>query len=147
MTVISLYQPYATLVVLGLKQFETRSWDTHYRGILGIHATSTMPAWCRNLCLQEPFRNRLSAHGFRADNLPLGKILGTVNLVDTQRTEDWLTEKGEDIDNFVNWYEQYLYGDYSDGRFAWEFQNSRLFDVPIPAKGSLGFWKFNLDNE
>ncbi|GAB4002328.1 hypothetical protein GCM10028807_60770 [Spirosoma daeguense] len=143
MTVISLYQPYATLVMLGFKLFETRSWDTHYRGKLAIHATATMPDWCRNLCLQDPFQNRLTSHGYRSDNLPLGKILGTVELIDTQRTEDWLTEKGSDIENFVYWYEQYLYGDYSDGRFVWQFQSPSLFNTPIVAKGSQGLWNYN----
>ena len=144
MTIISLYQPYATLVVLGLKKFETRGWDTRYRGPLGIHATKVMPDWCRNVCQQHPFHSRLDEYGLKADNLPLGKIVGIVNLVTTQRTEDWLIEKETDLANFNYWYEQYQYGDYSDGRFVWQFQSPASFAVPIPAKGSTGFWKYNL---
>jgi hypothetical protein len=142
MKVISLYQPYATLVMLGLKTFETRGWDTQYRGQIGIHAAAIMPNWCRNLCMQDPFRRRLRAHQLHADNLPLGKILGTVNLVSTQRSEDWLEEKGDDIDNFDYWYEEYLYGDYSDSRFVWKLQNPVPFPTPIQASGSPGFWRY-----
>lgn len=35
---ITLWQPYATLVATGIKQYETRSWPTNYRGPLLIHA-------------------------------------------------------------------------------------------------------------
>ena len=37
MKAITLTQPWATLVMLGQKQWETRSWRTHYTGALAIH--------------------------------------------------------------------------------------------------------------
>lgn len=40
MKYITLRQPWATLVALGLKRYETRSWDTDYRGDLVIHAAA-----------------------------------------------------------------------------------------------------------
>lgn len=36
---LSLWEPWASLVVWGLKLVETRSWQTRYRGRLWIHAT------------------------------------------------------------------------------------------------------------
>lgn len=41
--VLSLWQPWATLVALGVKTIETRSWSTHYRGPLAIHAAARRP--------------------------------------------------------------------------------------------------------
>lgn len=38
MRIISLWQPWASAISLGLKQFETRSWSTNYSGLLAIHA-------------------------------------------------------------------------------------------------------------
>lgn len=38
MKVISIIQPWATLIALGEKKFETRSWKTKYHGELAIHA-------------------------------------------------------------------------------------------------------------
>lgn len=38
MKVITLIQPWATLIALGEKQIETRSWSTKYRGEIAIHA-------------------------------------------------------------------------------------------------------------
>ena len=41
MKVLSLTEPYATLIAKGIKTIETRSWKTNYRGKLYIHASST----------------------------------------------------------------------------------------------------------
>src|SRR4051812_42520238 len=45
--VLSLTQPWASLVAIGAKQIETRSWRTHYRGPLLIHASAGFPGECR----------------------------------------------------------------------------------------------------
>ena len=39
MKALTLYQPYATAIALGLKKYETRSWATSYRGPLAIHTS------------------------------------------------------------------------------------------------------------
>jgi hypothetical protein len=41
MKVLSVRQPYASLLVRGIKRFESRTWSTDYRGPLLIHASST----------------------------------------------------------------------------------------------------------
>jgi hypothetical protein len=41
--VLSLWQPWASLVALGVKTIETRSWSTKYRGPLAIHAAARKP--------------------------------------------------------------------------------------------------------
>lgn len=43
MKVLTLHQPWASLIALGVKTIETRSWSTAYRGPLAIHAGSTWP--------------------------------------------------------------------------------------------------------
>ena len=35
-------QPYATLLAIGAKSIETRSWKTPYRGLLAVHASQTI---------------------------------------------------------------------------------------------------------
>ena len=40
---LSLIQPWATLVAIGAKKVETRSWKTPYRGWLAIHASKAFP--------------------------------------------------------------------------------------------------------
>ena len=41
MKVLSIKEPFATLIKEGKKKIETRSWKTSYRGELYIHASST----------------------------------------------------------------------------------------------------------
>ena len=41
MKVLSIKEPFATLIKAGKKKIETRSWKTSYRGKLYIHASST----------------------------------------------------------------------------------------------------------
>ena len=43
MKVLSLWQPWASLVAFGRKRIETRSWSTSYRGPLMIHAAKRPP--------------------------------------------------------------------------------------------------------
>ena len=38
---ISLWQPWASLIVCGAKEIETRSWSTKVRGTVAIHAAKT----------------------------------------------------------------------------------------------------------
>lgn len=40
MKVLTLHQPWASLIALGVKTIETRSWSTQYRGPLAIHAAA-----------------------------------------------------------------------------------------------------------
>lgn len=43
MKALTLWQPWASLVALGAKRIETRSWSTTYRGPLAIHAAARKP--------------------------------------------------------------------------------------------------------
>ncbi len=38
MKALTLTQPWASLVAVGAKRIETRSWETNYRGTIAIHA-------------------------------------------------------------------------------------------------------------
>jgi hypothetical protein len=41
--VLSMHQPWASLLVQGFKRFEGREWSHKYRGPLWIHATTKKP--------------------------------------------------------------------------------------------------------
>lgn len=130
MRVISLWQPWATLVVIGAKRIETRSWDTKYRGPLLIHAAKT-DSHIKMICGQEYYRD------FIADwrKVPYGAIIGKVMLTGT-------VQFGQ-TNNYSE--QERAFGDYAWGRFGWMLENPQEFKNPIPAKGHQGFWKY--DNE
>ena len=154
-TVISLLQPFASLVVMGAKKIETRSWNTEFRGELYIHASlgkayGPQKLSCRELCYKEPFINFING-GLAYDKLPFGKIIGKVHLVDTFESELLFTyiNHNEDLFNLDNlnihdvYKQEMKFGDYSENRFGWLFRNAQTID-PIPAKGKQGFWNYDL---
>lgn len=127
--VLSLTQPWASAIFLGLKAIETRSWQTNYRGRLYIHASNGMPKYAKEFAADERFMCRLPEIG----KLPLGAIIGHVDLIDIKRTEDLKPGPIEE-----------LYGDYGPGRYGWITDNPVLLETPIPAKGSLGIWRYQV---
>ncbi|MBW4084962.1 ASCH domain-containing protein [Paenibacillus sp. S150] len=132
MKCLTIRQPWATLIALGEKQFETRSWKTAYRGELAIHAGMGID---KAVCKREPFRSALSRHGFTAGNLPLGAIIATSRLADCHKVSLDDAEEG--------WPggDEFAFGDYSQGRFAWKLEGVTALAHPIPAKGRLSFWE------
>ena len=47
MKAITLWQPWASLIAVGAKRIETRSWSTNYRGPLAVHASLRRPEYQR----------------------------------------------------------------------------------------------------
>jgi hypothetical protein len=66
MKCFTVHQPWATLLALGEKHFETRSWQTHYTGPVAIHAGRTFNPDVIRLCRDQPFKDALDRHGIRS---------------------------------------------------------------------------------
>lgn len=135
--VITLTEPWGTLVTLGAKKIETRSWQRTYRDRLLIHTSQDFPLWAKRLCLQEPFCSVLNKAGFYvypsgAHNFKLGHIIGQTRLVDIERiTPDNLPEEPERS-----------FGDYTPGRFAWHLTDASRLAETVPATGARLLWKW-----
>jgi hypothetical protein len=128
---ISLLQPWATLLLAGAKRFETRGWQTAHRGRLAIHAGRRFPPAAHALCRSEPFRNLLHAAGCDdPEALPLGAVLGTVELVRCSRVED--------LDLTTLSAQEQSLGDFRPGRWVWELRDPKLLTVPVATAGRLG---------
>ena len=63
MKALSLLQPWASLVAIGAKLYETRTWRTPHRGEIAIHASRTMGKDARRLLTEEPFLEVLVSAG------------------------------------------------------------------------------------
>lgn len=127
MKVLTIKQPWATLIMQGDKRFEFRSWKTKYRGELLIHAGKG---------IDKESLERLKK--YLPEELPAGKILGKVNLTNCIKCDEKFKEmclkENKDI-----------YGKSSfDEAYAWELNNVEVFDAPIEAKGKLSFWEYNI---
>jgi hypothetical protein len=145
MKVISIIQPWATLIALGEKKFETRSWATKHRGELAIHASKKIDKdACRNMW----FESVLEKHGFNEKNLPTGVILATSILAEcykvTNNYEDSALLEAYFCADVTISGNEFEFGDYSEGRYAWELVDVKVLQKPIPAKGQLGLWNYPL---
>lgn len=138
MKTLSLSQPWASLIMLGAKRFETRSWKTKHRGLLAIHASSSYPKACRVLASQEPFAGVL---GGAANRLPLAAVLGVMELVGCQTTEVF-TARIPPKETWVHdWDRELAFGDYRPGRYVWELKLLNWFYKPVPMKGNPSLWE------
>ena len=79
---ISLHQPYASLIAMGLKKFETRSWGTNYRGKLVICAAqkNTLQQQSNYEDLASSLLLDLTVQPW--SSLPLGMAIAVVDLTD-----------------------------------------------------------------
>jgi hypothetical protein len=143
MKALSLTQPWASAVALGLKRYETRSWPTGFRGDVCIHAAKGFPRWARDFAqaINDPLRRGFQSsngHLPSVEKMPLGVILCVAELTECRQT-DTLVNEISDLEQ--------LYGNYSDGRYAFRLENVRVLPEPIPVRGALSFWTIPLDIE
>ena len=131
---LSLWQPWASLVAIQAKHFETRSWATDYRGPIVIHAAKFKGEL--DWYYLSPFEEILRAAGIdHISKLPLGVGLCTADLTAIYRVEDVRDVLDE---------RERAFGNYADKRFAWKLENVHPFDRPIPARGAQGLWEWTI---
>jgi hypothetical protein len=125
MRAISLWQPYASAIALGLKRIETRHWSTNYRGPIAIHAAKRWTREQREFCATEHSLGRLP------NRLPFGAIVAVAVLEDCVPT--WHCKQS------VGAVEK-IYGDFTDGRYGWQLSHVRALQEPVPFRGAQGFF-------
>ena len=118
MKVLSIKNPWATLIVDGYKKYEFRSWKTNYRGKILIH-------------MLERFKD----YNLECIN---GYIIGEAILIDCILVMNEFNEELLKIDKTV-------YGRANhEMKYAWKLENVIKYDKPIKAKGSLGLWNYEV---
>jgi len=140
MKAITIWQPWAYLLCMGKKRFETRSWSTVIRGRMAIHAgvskqgiNNLMDAYMWGGENIEEFEAEVGPCGVWK-RLPYGAVVGTGNLVACHKITPSFAGR---LDA-----REIKFGDYSIGRFAWEFDSPIMFEKPIPARGRYGIWEW-----
>lgn len=129
MKTLSIIQPWASLIAVGIKDIENRTWRTNYRGEFLIHASAKrLPAgWDALTNGQKEAAKRLICPFGNVNNpkaLPISAIIGKATLVDCVQNHPSV------------WAEK--------GVWNWVLEDVVLFDRPIlNVKGKLGFWEFD----
>ena len=136
MKALTLYQPWASLVAIGAKRIETRTWKTTYRGPLAVHAARCIPKPYL-FHSHSDFELRLlrlasAAAASDRNEFPRGAVLCICELVDCTPTT-----------SFSPYFVEQLYGDFTPGRWAWMLQLREIFTKPIPARGGRRIWEWD----
>lgn len=137
---LTLTQPWATLMAVGAKRIETRSWLTEYQGPLVIHAAKGFPQWAEDECDYEPFSQTLNEAGYpwhpgtkhNRRHLPTGQVIAV----------GWLDRVERISTNYEVATLERTFGNYASGRYAWRFERIYRLTTPIDARGSLGLWNW-----
>lgn len=125
--VLTLKQPWATLVAEGIKKYEFRTWKTNYRGKVLIHAGAGVD------------KKELSR--FKDLNLeyPSKKIIAEVEIEDCLELDDKLNNKIIQENNIA-------YGSKKRTGYAWKLKNVKKIDINKEINGKLGLWNIDLEH-
>lgn len=126
MKVITIREPFATLIKDKVKIYETRSWKTNYRGEIYIHAA----------------KSRSKADNASIASTYLKSRENPEHIICKCLLKDciYMTEKF--INNVKKRPEEYNSGHYEVGRYAWQLEVIEVLEEPIYAKGQLGIWNY-----
>ena len=129
MKVLTIKQPWATLIVEGYKEYEFRSWKTNYRGKLLIHA---------GLSIEKTMEERFKEYNLKYDR---GAIIGEATITDCILVDEDFNQKLSDKNPLV-----YARSNHVE-KYAWKLENRKKYDEPIYIKGKLGLWNYEEDKK
>lgn len=149
---ITLHQPWASLIAVGAKPFETRDWHPP-RWLIGqriaIHAGKTLRAIIEAqrepLEMDQAIADALDLPIARWRNLPLGAVVCTAKLAGAYKSAGigtdlvWIAQSVRGSAETPIIKPDYV-GDYSRGRWLWYLTDVERLDPPVPARGAQGFW-------
>lgn len=129
MKVLSLMEPWGSLIKEKVKYVETRSWKTSYRGELYIHTSlKKIPK------KDERIQNLVNL--LQDKNIKYGYIIAKCKLVDCIYMDEEFVNKIKKENPT-----EYMCGEYAVGRYAWILEDIEKVN-PIEAKGHLGIWNY-----
>jgi len=153
---LTLYQPWATMVAIGAKMIETRSWPTDYKGTLAIHAGKNRRYLSRigdqfmaqQLLAQLLPEQKAKFPATWLQPYPLGAIVAICELVHCRQVDryDWMGQQRGWLAGQKFWpatNQEKMLGDYTPGRYMWFLDNIRIFEQPITCKGYQGLWDWD----
>lgn len=126
MKVLTIKQPFASLIAEGYKEYEFRTWKTKYRGPLLIHA---------GLGVDKEAMKRYEKLNL---NYPEGKIIAKVNLTDCIEVDNNLKSKLKEKNYLV--YQGAINSNKKE--YAFKLENVEKIEE-ISIKGKLSFWDYD----
>ncbi|KAF5742918.1 hypothetical protein HS088_TW09G00980 [Tripterygium wilfordii] len=136
---LTMHQPWASLLIYGIKRIEGRSWPAPIRGRLWIHAASKIPEEATIKAMEDFYREIYSVNGITdlkfPEHYPVSRLLGCVEVVGCVRCEE-----------LANW-ELVPEGVRLEGQtdFCWLCEQPQKLLVPFEMRGYQGV--YNLERK
>lgn len=128
MKVLTIRQPFASLIAEGIKEYEFRTWKTNYRGDLLIHAGLGV-----NESAMEKYKNYNLEY-------PKGCIIAKVTMTDCVKVDDNLRK-------ILKEKNRYLYSNQinnkEDNTYVFILKDIKKIKPINNIKGKLGFWEYD----
>lgn len=127
MLALTVLQPWATLIVLGHKTLETRTYSPRHLGRIAIHASSSP----RGFDLAEncaPLVKFMNSQSLDIRSLPRGAVIGECEIVKVAGFEP-----SSDLS---------MHGWLANGGFTWHLSNATPYPTPITAMGFVRLWQW-----
>ena len=124
---LSMHQPWASLLVCGIKRIEGRAWYTTHRGRLWIASTARNPTEDEISSVENIYRVLHGDIEF-PDSYPTSTLLGCVNLKDCLLKED---------------YNSLPLKDENDSPYGFVCEDAHFLKLIVPIKGMHKIWKLD----
>jgi hypothetical protein len=125
MKVITLKQPWASLIAEGIKKYEFRSWKTNYRGKILIHA---------GVGIDKDAMNKYKELHLE---YPSKQIIAEAEIVDCLKLNDELNDRIIEEKNIA-------YGSKRRSGYVWKLDNIKKINSNDVVNGQLGLWNYDL---
>lgn len=128
MKVLTLRQPWATLVAEGIKKYEFRSWKTKYRGKVLIHAGAGID------------KEDMQKYKNLNLNFPSRRIIAIVEIEDCLELDEKLNKEIISEKNIA-------YGNKKRAGYAWKLSDVQKINFDKEINGQLGLWNIDLNEK
>ena len=127
MKVITIKQPFASLIAAGLKEYEFRTWKTNYRGEILIHAGKSID------------KDAIKKFEFLNLDYPTGCIIAKAKLTDCVPVTEAVKEELRE-ENFLVYSGTTESADWNG--YGFKLENVETVE-PIFVNGMLELWEYN----
>lgn len=127
---LTICEPYATLILRGLKPVENRTWETPYRGPMYLHAGKS-----RQWLTLDPGKTMDVSYKIPLSEMHFGAVIGIVHLIDCVH-----------ISKMPVQYPSLATHEHTNGPWCWVLDQKRITPIgPWPWKGALGLFEIDDD--
>ena len=123
MKVLTVKEPWASLIAYGYKEYEFRSWKTNYRGKILIHAGKS---------LEKDMSKKFEDYNL---NYSKGEIIAVADLTDCILVDEKFNEELSKKNKLVYGHSNHA------SKYAWKLENVKLINK-IEINGKLALWNY-----